>query len=357
MTIEQIALWRIRVPLYEPYNLSLGSLSALDAIVAEIVYRDGAVGLGEATIIPGYTPETVDNAWALCCAQREHLTGLDTAAATKALDPLRAANSHAVSVFQVALDMIDGNPLLAPPEQDAPIPVLAPVNSKDHDRIPDKIERLLDTGYRTLKVKVGWAPDDDLERLALIQQINDGRALLRVDANQGYTAEEGTRFVRSLDPESIELVEQPCHCDDWAGNMSVAAVSPVPIMLDESIYGMEDIDRAGKLPGCGFVKLKIAKMTGVDLLAGGLRRIRENGQQPVLGNGAATDIGCWVEASVARHEIDNAGEMCGFLKNREQLLETPLSFDAGRIVLKPGFEPRLNRAVVDRLAVASAGAA
>lgn len=354
--IEQITLWRLKVPLYEPYNLSLTTLADLDSIVVEIQDRDGRIGIGEATVIPGYTPESGDGAWALCCALREKLAGLDTAAAARALDPYRSTATHAVTVFQVALDMLDRHELLAAPEQDSAVPILAPVNSKKPDLIPDEIERLLEAGYRTLKVKVGWEPDDDLKRLAQIQQVNDGRAKLRLDANQGYTQEEGIRLVRSLDTDSIELVEQPCPHDDWAGNMSVAAVSPVPIMLDESIYGLDDIDRAAKMPGCGFVKLKIAKMTGVGRLADGLRRIRANGQKPVLGNGAATDIGCWVEASVARHEIDNAGEMCGFLKNREQLLETPLTFKNGQIILKPGYRPRLNHEVADRLAVASAGA-
>jgi len=355
--IEQITLWRLKVPLYEPYNLSLTTLTDLDSIVVEIRDREGRTGIGEATILPGYTSETGDGAWTLCGVLRDRLARLDNVAAAQVLDLYRSTASHAVTVFQVALDMLDRHPLLAAPEGECAVPILAPVNSKAPDLIPDEIERLLESGYRTLKVKVGWEPDEDLKRVAQIQRVNDGRAQLRLDANQGYTPEEGIRFVRGLSTESIQLFEQPCPHDDWAGNMSVAAVSPVSIMLDESIYNLDDIDRAAIMPGCDFVKLKIAKMTGVGPLAEGLRRIRSNGMRPVLGNGAATDIGCWVEASVARHEIDNAGEMCGFLKNRDQLLETPLTFADGRIILKPGFEPRLNHKVADRLAVDTIGAA
>jgi len=355
--IDQITLWRLKVPLYEPYNLSLATLTNLDSIVVEIRDKDGRTGIGEATIIPGYTSETAGGTWALCCALREKLANLNLTAAARALDRYRSTASHAVTVFQMALDMLNMHRLLDAPEEEKAIPILAPVNSKEPGQIPDEVEQLLESGYRTLKVKVGWEPDKDLKRLAQIQQVNDGRATLRVDVNQGYTPEEGIRFVRGLDAESIELVEQPCPHDDWAGNLSVAAVSPVPVMLDESIYSMDEIDRAAKMPGCDFVKLKIAKMTGVGALADGLRRIRAKGMRPVLGNGAATDIGCWVEASVAWREIDNAGEMCGFLKNREQLLETPLTFENGHIILKPGFEPRLNHEVVDRLAIAVEGRA
>ena len=353
MKIDHVTLWRLKVPLYEPYNLSLVALSELDSIVAEIRDADGRTGFGDCTVIPGYTPETGDGAWRFCQAHAVRLPGMDAAAAKTSFDPFRSSDPHAVSVLQVALEMLEENPLLDPPAQAARIPILSPVNSKDAGVIPGEIERLLAQGYRTLKVKVGWDVDKDLERLALIQRVNAGRAVLRLDANQGYSAADGIRFAQGLDPASIELFEQPSHCDDWAANAAVAAVSPVPVMMDESIYGFADIDRAAAMPGCGYVKLKISKMTGVDLLAEGLRRIRGKGLRPVLGNGAATDIGCWVEASVARREIDNAGEMCGFLKNRAQLLETPLTFDGGAIVLPPGYRPRLDHRVLDRLAVAT----
>ena len=36
--------------------------------------------------------------------------------------------------------------------------------------------------------------------------------------------------------------------------------------------------------------------------------------EPVLGNGVASEIGCWMEACVARSTIANAGEMNGFLQ-------------------------------------------
>ena len=353
MKIDHVTLWRLKVPLYEPYNLSLAALSELDSIVAELRDADGRTGFGDCTVIPGYTPETGDGAWRFCLAHAARLPGMDVAAAKASFDPFRSSDPHAVSVLQVALEMLEANPLLDAPAEETRVPILSPVNSKDHRVIPDEIERLLAQGYRTLKVKVGWDVDKDLERLKLIQRVNAGRAALRLDANQGFSAADGIRFARALDPASIELFEQPCHCDDWDANAAVAAASPVPVMMDESIYGFADIDRAAAMPGCGYVKLKISKMTGVDLLAEGLRRIRRKGLHPVLGNGAATDIGCWVEACIARREIDNAGEMCGFLKNRSQLLETPLVFEDGAILLTPGERPRLDHGALHRQAVAT----
>ena len=74
--------------------------------------------------------------------------------------------------------------------------------------------------------------------------------------------------------------------------------------------------------------------------------------EPVLGNGVACEIGCWMEACVARGRIDNAGEMNGFLKPAARLLKTPLEFDRGAIVLAPGYRPQLDQVAVAACTVA-----
>ena len=69
-----------------------------------------------------------------------------------------------------------------------------------------------------------------------------------------------------------------------------------------------------------------------------------------------------MEACVAARTIDNAGEMNGFLKARSGLLTTPLEFEAGAIVLRAGFAPRLDHERIapyrlDFTSVARTGAA
>jgi L-Ala-D/L-Glu epimerase len=104
-------------------------------------------------------------------------------------------------------------------------------------------------------------------------------------------------------------------------------------MLDESIYGLADIERAAREAACRFVKVKLMKFVGIDALVAAIERIRALGMTPVLGNGVACDLSCWMEACVAARTIDNAGEMNGFLKARRMLFGHPLVFDNGDIVL------------------------
>jgi hypothetical protein len=72
--------------------------------------------------------------------------------------------------------------------------------------------------------------------------------------------------------------------------------------------------------------------------------------EPVLGNGVACEIGCWMEALVARTLIRNAGEMNGYLKQAAPLLLQPLPFEQGGIPLDPGYRPQLDRVALARLA-------
>ena len=128
-------------------------------------------------------------------------------------------------------------------------------------------------------------------------------------------------------------------------------------MLDESIYGLEDIKRAAAL-GAGFVKLKLMKMISLTALAEGLTLIRDLGMEPVLGNGVASDLGCWMEACVARHHITNAGEMNGYLRQQSSLAAVPIPVERGEMRLRAGQSLILDdiRVAAARIAHAHAGA-
>lgn len=126
------------------------------------------------------------------------------------------------------------------------------------------------------------------------------------------------------------------------------------MMLDESIYGSDDIKRVAQLGAARYVKLKLMKAGSVDTLARDLAQIRALGLEPVLGNGVAVDISNWMEACVARGLVTNALESNGFLKPRRSILQTPLRFENGAIVLEPHWTPQLDAASVEAQALAHA---
>ena len=134
----------------------------------------------------------------------------------------------------------------------------------------------------------------------------------------------------------------------------VARDRGIPLMLDESIYSVREIEKAAELGAAHFIKVKLMKFTSLAYLEAAILRIRVLGMQPVLGNGVATDVGCWMEACIAARHIDNAGEMNGFLKPKERLLADELVFKGGAIEIPPDWRPRLDAATLERIAIGRA---
>lgn len=340
--IEAVEIFRTEVPLTVPYKVSRWTFTAFDPLIASIRMRDGRIGWGEATITEGYAvDETPKTGWAFLKAWGERLVGRDLIEARALLEPEIHANSHAASILITALEMVERDRLLT---IDAPaeVPLLVPVNALDPAKVGDEVEGYLADGFSTLKVKVGFDVDVDLVRVAAIQRALGGRATIRLDANQAFSVDQGKRFAAALDPTGIELFEQPCDKADWAANATVAASSTVPVMLDESIYGIAEIERAATIPGVGFVKVKLKKLGSLARLEAALRRIAELGLTPVLGDGTATDISCWMEAAVARTTIRNAGENNGFLKLVDPIFKNPLPFSRGAIHLPVDWWPEID---------------
>ena len=344
MRIDNIELRRLAIPLITPYRLAFGPVTHYDTIVVEIAGDGGERGFGEATLLTGYTDETIDGSYALAREVASSLVGMPSERARARLRDVGARAPFTATAFHTALDVAARHSLLVD-NRGARVPTLGLLQGKDEAELRDAFERLVARGYRTVKVKIGFDVKDDLRMLAAAQRVACGRAAIRVDANQGYTASEAVEFVAGVDPAGIELFEQPCKAGDWNAHRKAAVAAQargLPLMLDESIYAISDIERAAREKACAYVKVKLMKFVSIDALAGAIERIHALGMQPVLGNGVACDVSCWMEACVAARHVDNAGEMNGFLKASRMLFARPLVFDDGDIVL-PGDVPALDR--------------
>ena len=336
--ITKIDVIKLRLPLTVPYKLAFGPVTELDTIIVQAFDAEGRSGFGEATILTGYTPETIDGAWRMAAEISSSIAGLDVDDAKSIALKQHAKAPFSVTAVVTALEMLEGHEVL---NNTAPaVPLLAILSAMDSDGIAAEIDQHAAAGYTTIKVKIGWDLEDDLSRTAFIQSCLPDGVSIRIDGNQGYSKADGVAYASRVSPDRIELLEQPCHMDDWDAAAALAKIDNVPFMLDESIYGDAEIERAADLGGVTHVKLKLMKAGSIDNLMRQLRRIRELGMIPVLGNGVASDPGCWMEACVANVLIDNAGEMNGFLKPKAKLFAKPLSVSNGAIVM-PSERPEL----------------
>jgi len=353
MKIEHIKLHRLRVPLTTPYRLAFGDLHAFDTVLVEMRDAAGGSGLGEATYLSGYSDETVEDGWARAQQIAAACAGVEAAEVRARLAPHLESAPFTATAFNTALEMLGSDPLLVVRET-ARVPLLELLHATESDAIERESAQLFEQGFTTLKVKVGFDPARDAALVKRVQRAVNGHGRIRIDANQGYSRDDACRFAAGLDPEGIELFEQPCAAGDWESACAVARVAAVPMMLDESIFGLDDIRRAAELKAARYIKVKLMKLGGLKRLADAIGLIRACGMEPVLGNGVACEIGCWMEACVARGRIANAGEMNGFLKPAAQLLKNPLRLERGAIVLEAGYRPAPDYDAMQRCTVAAA---
>ena len=340
--LESIAAYRLEVPLTKPYRLAFGAVERYDTIIVTATDSEGREGFGEATVLTGYTDETIADAWRVARDFAAHLAGGPREGLLASVARLGATHPFTATAFGTALEMLEPAGAFSASSATT-VPLVGLLDAQDDDAIAAQFDALLATGHRTIKVKVGFEVAADIRLVRAVQRAGRDRARIRIDANQGYSAEQGTAFVRALDPEGIELFEQPCAAGDWDAHLRVARAAAVPLMLDESIYGMEDIEKAAQLQCAAFIKVKLMKFVTLASLAAAIERIRALGMQPVLGNGVACDPGCWLEACIAARHIDNAGEMNGFLKTRAQLLTPSLGFKDGALQFPAAYAPQLDR--------------
>jgi L-alanine-DL-glutamate epimerase-like enolase superfamily enzyme len=351
MKIEKIELYRLKVPLKRPYKIATAEMKAFDCTIVSL-HSQGQEGLGEAMAgIQGYFWETADQVWQFAKDQGPKILGLPVEKARESISSHVKEKPCAATPFLTALEMLNPKSLLAPPSQLLSVPMLGILQATDPEGIRAEIEDFISQGYDTIKIKVGFEVDKDIDRVSLAQKMIRGRAYLRADANQGYTLPQARKFVQNIDPQGIEFLEQPFKENDWDSMVKLSRVSPLPLGLDESIYGMDSVEKAKKLSCARFVKFKIMKMGNAEALAQAIEISRRMGFGIILGNGAAGEVSCYQEALVAGRMSIRAGEMNGFLKQKESILADGLKSARGKILLAPDYRPQLDPQKVDQFSM------
>jgi len=140
-------------------------------------------------------------------------------------------------------------------------------------------------GFRDLKLRVGIADfADDLRRIDLLRQHFGDTVVLSVDANGQWSASEALSRLHALAERGIDYVEQPIAAGDWDALTRLAEVSPVTIMLDESLQSQPDIDRLCALAGAPVAAhLKLVKLGGIAATITAARRLTQAGVPLMIG--------------------------------------------------------------------------
>lgn len=303
----EIRIFRLRLPLRSAFRIAHGSYAFRENLFLEL-REGGASGMGEAPIVP-YYGLSIDEVEA---DLRRGLAGfLDalprgSSAPGGGFGPAAAASArfaHPVgaAAFQAAFlslgAALEGKSLasflgLEPaPAQADPAAAAAPTTSYTiaYDDDPEAmLAAARASGFRRLKVKAGIP--GDMER---IRRLREGlpEALIRVDANQGWSLEEAPGKLAELERLGVELVEEPVSGSP-ADYERLAAGTSIPILLDESARSLEDARRyAHGAPSLAGLVVKTAKSGGPAASLALVRAARELGLKVMLSSMVETSLG------------------------------------------------------------------
>jgi len=302
MKITDIQMGMLRVPLKTPFKTALRTVDTVEDVVVLIRTDTGHTGYGEAAATAVITGDTHGSIIAAIdtfikprligqnVANLNHLTALVQSSMER--------NTSAKAAVEIALYDLWAQ------LYDAPLYQLLgggdPVITTDITISVDYIDKMvsdslsaLDRGFESLKIKVGKDLGLDIERVKAIHAAVEGRALLRLDANQGWTAKQAVYAMQKLEDAGVvlELLEQPVKAADIEGLKYVTDRVSTPVMADESVFAPQQVFDLIKLRAADIINIKLMKTGGIS------NAIRIADIAALYGVDCM--IGCMIESSIS----------------------------------------------------------
>lgn len=274
MKITGISVGEIALPLARPFKTALRTVETVNDIVVRVTTDDGQIGYGEA---PPTAVITGDTKGSILCAIQEfiapNLIGMDIEdmeCLQKKLHGCILKNTSAKAAVDMALYDLYGKrwgaplyKLLGGAKKEIETDITISVNPID-EMVADSVDAVKQ-GFRVLKVKVGKEGKADVERIAAIRQAVGKDVLIRVDANQGWTAKQSISIISAMEDKGldIELVEQPVPAHDLDGMRAITRQVATPILADESVFSAEDAVHIIQTGAADLVNIKLMKTGGI----------------------------------------------------------------------------------------------
>jgi L-alanine-DL-glutamate epimerase-like enolase superfamily enzyme len=287
---------------YNPYTLKLKhtftvssfSRNKTPVVLTEIEY-DGKVGYGEASL-PQYLGETQESVMGFLSKIdfRKFEDPLDCENILNYVDNIEDGNNAAKASVDIALHDLIGKLLEIPLFKY--FGLTKPVNAftsytigiDNKEIIKTKIDEAKEFKY--LKIKLGTKNDKEI--IEIIRAVTNKP--LYVDVNQGWEdKQEALEMIEWLVEKNVILIEQPLPKENIDDIAWLNEKSPLPIIADESVKRLKDIDKVkGIYSG---INIKLMKSTGLREALLMINKAKDFGLKVMLG--CMTETSCAVSAA------------------------------------------------------------
>jgi muconate cycloisomerase len=291
MSIRQVSLFHVAVPLKKAIRHASHERTDSDNLVVRVRLDDGTEGYGEGVPRPYVTGETIETTFdalaavdvaqqigaprgpAELVARLEGLTLAETSSDPRGMFGNAARCALELAVFDAylrrfncplwfAIALVDAHGLRM---RHSPgwVRYSGAITAESARKEVVSAWKMWLYGFAQTKVKVGVNGQDDAARLARLRQVLGRRMDMRLDANEAWPASEVEERVRPLLPFRPSALEQPLPHADVDALADLRPRLGVPVMLDESLCGFADGERAVALGTADLFNVRISKCGGI----------------------------------------------------------------------------------------------
>ena len=270
--IEKIEIYKLKIPLKEPFTVSLGTFYNADLVAIRIISNNGLIGSGE--VSPGIfiLGSTMDSDFELAKTIGELIICKDPFALEdriKDIDSLYS-NSGIRSAFDMALyDLASKNANLPlykflGGSKDRKIYTDMTIGIETPEKMAANAVKIINEGFPEIKIKLGREPDLDIKCVKAIREAVGDNIPIKVDANQGWSEVDAKKALNGLSQYNIIYAEEPVKRGNISSMANIKKESPIPIMADESLCNHKDALNIVKQDASDFFNIKLAKSGGIN---------------------------------------------------------------------------------------------
>jgi L-Ala-D/L-Glu epimerase len=272
LMIRKIELYKLSIPLKEPFITSLGRDDDARNVLVKIGTDQGFTGFGECSPYMAINGESQDTCFIIGQYFARLLKGKNALAIAERvadMNKLIYGNNSIKSAFDMALYDIAAQNAGMPLYQflgganDKTIITDYTVSIGEIQKMAADAVKIKEAGYPAIKIKLGQDGKKDVERMKAIRAAVGDKIPLRIDANQGWGVEEAIATLNALAPLDIQHCEEPIPRWDFMNLPKVRQQSPIPIMADESCGDEHDAERLLGIGACDYMNIKLGKAGGI----------------------------------------------------------------------------------------------
>ena len=270
--IQQVELYKLLIPLHEPFVISLGAQYNAESVIVVIKTDQGITGFGECSPYTSINGESIDTCFVVGQYFAKALKNKDALQIKESIlimDKIIYGNSSIKSAFDMALYDIAS--------QNAGVPLYKFLGGENNKTLttdmtvsigePEKMAadalKFKEQGFPAIKVKLGESKEKDVERIAAIRKAIGKDIPLRIDANQGWKVKVAIETLNALEEYNIQHCEEPIARWNFMKLRKVKKNSPIEIMADECCGDHHDAERLIDLEACDSINIKLGKSGGI----------------------------------------------------------------------------------------------